>query len=251
MMLVPSTTIEPRSGRRSPIRDFRNTDLPVPEGPSRTLTSPTETSTLTAPQSRWGPKDLVNPSTWIPMPTRDPSAKCCPRHLPPACGLSHCSLRRSAATLVRGHILGACKYDCGADLFARSTPQCAFVGTADVCVCRHRRRVRLSAPPTCAFVGTADVCVCRHRRRARKLLDGDRRACGLELGLGLLGGLLGDLLEQRLGGAVDQILGLLELLDERRELQQGQFLERVEQVVGGQLGHGVVLPYFSSWLVGG
>src|ERR1700737_2143742 len=157
MMLVPSTTIEPRSGRSSPIRDFRNTDLPVPEGPSRTLTSPSGTSSVTSSQIRWGPKDLVNPSTWIPMPTRDPSAKCCPRHLPPACGLSHCSLRRSAATLVRGHILGACKYDCGADLFARSTPQCAFVGTADVCVCRHRRRVRLSAPPTCAFVGTADV----------------------------------------------------------------------------------------------
>src|SRR5690242_17099500 len=131
------------------------------------------------------------------------------------------------------------------------------------------------------------------------LLDGDRRACGLELGLGLLGSLLGDLLEQRLGSAVDQVLGLLEaqagddlandlddadlllactleddvelrlllgglgggatsggagsrdgdrssggdleglfeLLDELRELEQRQFLERVEQVVGGQLGH--------------
>src|SRR6185436_18194364 len=45
---------------------------------------------------------------------------------------------------------------------------------------------------------------------AGSLLDGDRCACGLELGLGLLGGLLGDLLEQRLGGAVDQVLGLLE-----------------------------------------
>src|SRR5215204_1111739 len=42
------------------------------------------------------------------------------------------------------------------------------------------------------------------------LLDGNRSACGLELGLGLLGSLLGDLLEQRLGSAVDQILGLLE-----------------------------------------
>src|SRR5437868_11959985 len=42
------------------------------------------------------------------------------------------------------------------------------------------------------------------------LLDGDRRASGLELGLGLLGSLLGDLLEQRLGSAVDEVLGLLE-----------------------------------------
>ena len=43
-----------------------------------------------------------------------------------------------------------------------------------------------------------------------ELLDGNRRACGLELGLGLFGGFLGDLLQQRLGSAVDQILGLLE-----------------------------------------
>ena len=44
----------------------------------------------------------------------------------------------------------------------------------------------------------------------RDLLDGDGGAGGLELGLGLVGGLLGDLLQQRLGGAVDQVLGLLE-----------------------------------------
>ena len=43
-----------------------------------------------------------------------------------------------------------------------------------------------------------------------ELLDGDRRAGRLELGLGVLGGVLGDLLQQRLGSAVDQILGLLE-----------------------------------------
>ena len=44
----------------------------------------------------------------------------------------------------------------------------------------------------------------------RLLLDGDRGASSLELGLGVLGGFLVDLLEQRLGGAVDEILGLLE-----------------------------------------
>ncbi|AMD54186.1 hypothetical protein ATO49_06555 [Mycolicibacterium fortuitum subsp. fortuitum DSM 46621 = ATCC 6841 = JCM 6387] len=42
------------------------------------------------------------------------------------------------------------------------------------------------------------------------LLDGDAGAGGLELGLGVLGGLLGDLLQQRLGSAVDQILGFLQ-----------------------------------------
>ena len=36
--------------------------------------------------------------------------------------------------------------------------------------------------------------------------------------------------------------GLLELLHELGELEQGQFLERVEQFVSGQLCHGVVLP---------
>src|SRR5258705_1283552 len=170
----------------------------------------------------------------------------------------------------------------------------------------------MTVGPTC-LPDRPHSAQCRHRRRARKLLDGDRRASGLELGLGLLGGLLGDLLEQRLGGAVDQILGLfqaqsgddladnlddadllvagtleddvelrlllgglgggtacggtgsgrdgdrggggdleglLELLDELRELQQRQFLERVEQVVSGQLGHGVVLPYFFFWASG-
>ena len=46
--------------------------------------------------------------------------------------------------------------------------------------------------------------------RGTELLDGDRSACGLELALGFLGGFLGDLLEQRLGSAVDEVLGLLE-----------------------------------------
>ena len=61
--------------------------------------------------------------------------------------------------------------------------------------------MHLSALPTGWFTGPPT---------GEELLDGDRRAGGLELGLGLLGSLLGDLLEQRLGGAVDQILGLLE-----------------------------------------
>ena len=63
MMLVPSTMILPRSGRSNPISDFRNTDLPVPDGPSSTLTSPGGTSMVTSSQIRWGPKDFVSPST--------------------------------------------------------------------------------------------------------------------------------------------------------------------------------------------
>src|SRR4051812_21495161 len=157
-------------------------------------------------------------------------------------------------------------------------------------------------PHSADFVELADV--------PRKLLDGHRCAGGLELGLRVLGGVLVDLLEQRLGGAVDEILGLLEAqaghdladdlddadlllagtleddvelglllgslgrgtggaggggggprgrgdvegllerLDELRELQQGQFLERVEQVFGAELGHDVVLSLL-TYLLGG
>jgi len=43
-----------------------------------------------------------------------------------------------------------------------------------------------------------------------ELLDGDRRARGLELGPGLVSCVLGDLLQERLGSPVDQILGLFQ-----------------------------------------
>src|SRR3954468_11293255 len=153
-----------------------------------------------------------------------------------------------------------------------------------ICLPDQPHSGRLSAPPTCVV----------------ELLDGDRRARGLELGPGLVGCVLGDLLQERLGSAVDQILGLLqaqtgddlandlddadllvaggleddvelrlllgglggcaccgagcgrdgdrrgggdvegllERLHELGELEQGQFLERVEQILSGQLCHG-------------
>src|ERR1700743_485460 len=71
-MSVPSTMIDPRSGRSRPISDFKKTDLPVPEGPSRTLTSPSGISIVTSSQIRWDPKDFVSPSTEIPLPMRNP-----------------------------------------------------------------------------------------------------------------------------------------------------------------------------------
>src|SRR6185312_15226894 len=73
------------------------------------------------------------------------------------------------------------------------------------------------AGPTVRAVG--DVWVRRKKLPTRRseafasrqeLLDGDAGAGRLELGLGLVGGFLGDLLQQRLGRAVDQVLGLLE-----------------------------------------
>ena len=44
--------IEPLSGFSSPISDFRNTDLPVPDGPSRTEISPGGRVRVTSPQMR-------------------------------------------------------------------------------------------------------------------------------------------------------------------------------------------------------
>ena len=48
MMFVPSIRMELRSGRSRPISDFWNTDLPVPDGPSMTLTSPVGISNVTS-----------------------------------------------------------------------------------------------------------------------------------------------------------------------------------------------------------
>src|ERR1700753_3397665 len=93
MMSVPSIRIEPPSGRRGPIGAFRKTDLPVPEGPSNTLTSPAGISSVTSSQILEDPQDFVNPLTSMAMPIKDPSDAASP---PPAllCGLSHCSARR-------------------------------------------------------------------------------------------------------------------------------------------------------------
>src|SRR5690348_13856070 len=61
-------TMEPFSGLRSPISDFRNTDLPVPEGPSRTDTSPGGRLRVTSDQMLARPKDLDSPSTVTSTP---------------------------------------------------------------------------------------------------------------------------------------------------------------------------------------
>ncbi|OLM33715.1 hypothetical protein Ae717Ps2_4611 [Pseudonocardia sp. Ae717_Ps2] len=65
---TPSMTIDPRSGFSSPISDFRNTDLPVPDGPSNTDTSPAGRVRLTSDQMLARPKDFVSPSTFTSTP---------------------------------------------------------------------------------------------------------------------------------------------------------------------------------------
>ena len=62
-MSLPSMTIDPRSGLSSPTSVLRNTDLPVPDGPSSTEISPGGSVRVTSLQMFWLPKDLVSPST--------------------------------------------------------------------------------------------------------------------------------------------------------------------------------------------
>src|SRR5688500_6785698 len=62
-------TSEPSSGFSSPTRDFRKTDLPVPEGPRRTEISPGGSVSVTSLQMFWLPNDLVSPSTSTATPT--------------------------------------------------------------------------------------------------------------------------------------------------------------------------------------
>ena len=77
------------------------------------------------------------------------------------------------------------------------------------------------------------------RSVVRCYLTSTRRAGGLELLLGLVGGLLGDLLQDRLGGTVHEVLGLLEaeagegahLLDDLDLLVSGPREDHVELVL--------------------
>src|SRR3954453_9435954 len=76
-------------------------------------------------------------------------------------------------------------------------------------------------------------------------LDGDGGAGALEGGLGLLGGVLGDLLQDRLRCAVDQVLGLLEA--ERG--QAAHLLDDLDLLVAGALEDDVELILLGSGLL--
>src|SRR2546426_3823317 len=72
-MSTPLTRHRPLSGLSRPIIDLRNTDLPVPDGPSITETSPGGRVNVTSCQIFCLPKDLVRPSTITSAPTRTSS----------------------------------------------------------------------------------------------------------------------------------------------------------------------------------
>src|SRR3954466_9529415 len=65
-------TIEPRSGFSRPTSDFRKTDLPVPDGPSRTEISPGGRVSVTSLQMFWLPNDFDRCSTSTATPPTYP-----------------------------------------------------------------------------------------------------------------------------------------------------------------------------------
>src|SRR5262245_25327491 len=65
VMSTPSTSTRPPSGRRSPRRCLRSTDLPPPLRPMTMVTEPSGTSRSTPLRTRWVPKALVRASILI------------------------------------------------------------------------------------------------------------------------------------------------------------------------------------------
>ena len=85
----------PCSGLSSPTSDFRNTDFPVPEGPSSTLISPFGRVSVTSRQMVCAPKDFDKPSTLTSTPIRH-------LRVPPLAALLVAPLRRAH----RAHLIG-------------------------------------------------------------------------------------------------------------------------------------------------
>src|SRR5919202_1293102 len=125
-------------------------------------------------------------------------------------------------------------------------------------------RFRAAAPPSCALqrgsdarttqgppsgwrtapAGRAGWCITRRAPGAGSL-DGDGGAGALEGGPGLVGGVLVDLLQDRLRRTVDQVLGLLEA--ERG--QAAHLLDDLDLLVAGALEEDVELVLLGSGLL--
>jgi hypothetical protein len=100
---LPSIQIDPRSGRSRPTSVLRNTDFPVPDGPSITEISPAGSVSVTSCQITWGPKDFVSPSTWISTPTCS-TPRCLDRR--PPVGTNNVAPARRLRASCAGHIPG-------------------------------------------------------------------------------------------------------------------------------------------------
>src|SRR4051812_45879857 len=221
VMSVPSMTIEPFSGLSSPMRVLRKTDLPVPDGPSRTLISPAGRVRLTFSQMVWRPKRLVRSVTVISTPTAS----------------LHFGQHRIASPGRRAAVILSGVPDRGAaqefvTVLTGRTPKDTGVPpppSPGVLPVRQRRGgdAPVGAPPP------RDVLV---------LLEGDRRAGALEGRLRLLGGVLRGLLQNRLRRTVDEVLGLLQA--EARD--RAHLLDDLDLLVAGRLEDDVELVLLGS-----
>src|SRR4051794_22017235 len=235
-------TIDPFSGFSRPTSDLRKTDLPVPDGPSITEISPGGSVRVTSLQMFWLPNDFVSPSTSTATPTSRPSA---PASLP-AC--AHHDQQAPAVSWV--WVVPASGRPRSASL-----PVSNESAVDRLRVSRGFRdgRLPLARPgetevhltgrtpqgPTHGVDRPLRTRVVRFPglRPGTRSLDRDGGAGALEGGLGLLGGVLGDLLQDRLRRAVDQVLGLLEA--ERG--QAAHLLDDLDLLVAGALEDDVEL----------
>src|SRR3978361_1094398 len=99
--------IEPSSGFNNPMIDFSSTDLPVPDGPSRTLISPAGSVSVTSDQMFELPNDFERfliPTSTPPIAVFSlPGVR--PRRVEPAvAGLALCAVERRGPRRVGHHI---------------------------------------------------------------------------------------------------------------------------------------------------
>src|SRR3954469_13093148 len=227
-MSVPSIMMLPRSGLSSPISALRNTDLPVPDGPSITEISPAGIVRETSPQISCLPKDLVKPSTSISTPTTP---------LPcPHTDRAHANPR---ARVGLGSAQPYQRVNRGEVTSPTVTSDTRVTPCAPGCDDRPRDNDDGGPPrgggPPCARI-----------RSAGTSLDGDARPGALEGLAGLVGGLLVDLLQDGLGGGLDELLGLLEA--EARE--RAHLLDDVDLLLAGGLEDDVELVLLDGLLGG-
>src|SRR5699024_8756883 len=195
--------------------------------------SPSGRVNVRASQIFCEPKDLVSTSTETSTPTSAllTSAR--------VCGHGHCKLPPGECALlhVDGNRYPGVSYRAGVESSPRS-------GHCDLCT---RGRRRADAPP--GACGPPGVRKCRRGGPARcrtapasgwcvSSLERDGGTGLLELGLGGLGGLLVDLLQESLGSRLDEVLGLLEA-QSRDDLADD--LDHADLLVAGRLEHDVEL----------
>src|ERR1700712_1867105 len=192
-MSMPSITTLPLSGLSRPMMVLRRTDLPVPEGPSITQISPAGMVRVTSPQISCLPKLLVKSLISISTPIR-------------------------ASLSFGSGGLGTAMYDRSPHLFVPTSSRRLSYAHIVLLVTSEVSRLTKSTTTGCNRRGIGDgrpgpVVRDGHQQRAssrRASLGGDGGAGALEGLLRLLRGLLVDLLEDGLGGGLDEVLGLLE-----------------------------------------